>query len=157
MITDEHFRERAAAERANAAGTRPLAHHVRALYEEIRALRADGVGYKYVAAVLIDVREQASCDPIDVTEKIRVYHHRDRKTLGDTIPTLRPAGRAPTPLATIGQTTKVLDTPSSPAASMPTRSSDAPAGKTFSEGLPDVSRAIHTRAARKRFVADENA
>ena len=90
MITDEYFRERAAAERASAAGIRPLAHHVRALYVEIRTLREDGVGFKYIASVLIDARGQASCDPIDVTEKLRVYHHRDRKTLGDAVPALKP-------------------------------------------------------------------
>tara|TARA_R100000365_G_C2720540_1_gene53208 strand:- start:27 stop:500 length:474 start_codon:yes stop_codon:yes gene_type:complete len=157
LITDEYFRERAAAERASAAGIRPLAHHVRALYVEIRTLREDGVGFKYIASVLIDARGQASCDPIDVTEKLRVYHHRDRKTLGDAVPALKPAGRGALP-GPVARHQDVRPAKANPTpVSNPTGGSVMPSSTSSTEGLSDVSRAIQARAARKRLVADDTA
>lgn len=154
MITHEHFRERATLERASAAGIRPLAHHVRALYAEIRALRADGVPFKYIATVLIDVRGQSSSDPIEVTEKLRVYHHRDRKMLGDAIPALKPAGRSHSGKDSLKEINTAENPPAATAAT-PIFAVPAGSDKPCDKGLQDVSRSIQARAARKRLVADD--
>ena len=144
MITFDFLVERAIATKMNAAGLRPLAHHVRALYPEIQALREDGVGYKLVATVLCDVRGEVDADPIRMSELIRIYHYRDRKAQ-------RPGTRAPKsrPLLTSAEPRRSIITDA-------VRPSQQPQETSVSD-LNAVTRAIRDRTARKRLVADKSA
>lgn len=144
MITFDFLVERATATRMNAAGLRPLAHHVRALYPEICALREDGVGYKLVATVLCDVRGEFDADPLKMSELIRIYHYRDRKAHRPETP---PPQSQPLPIPADPRPSLTADT-----ARM-----TQPHTETTMSDLDAVTRAIRDRTSRKRLIADKTA
>ena len=83
-VSGEEFIELARRTAGNAQGLRPLARHVRKLYDAIRALQEDDNSFFYVADIIREARRDQT-DPIEFMIRVKTYHHRDRTAKGDPL------------------------------------------------------------------------
>lgn len=136
----EEFVARAEKTARNAAGVRSLARHVRLLYEDIRRLQGDDNAFLYMADVICKARK----DRLDVAmmaERLRVYHHRDRKARGD-----KPIKRGLTPASELPAQTATPENEKSGSDEVVGGASlDAPAASASDMLRPEQEAAHHSR------------
>ena len=90
-MTHEEFVKLASEAGRNAQGLRPLAAHVRQLYEHIRTLQIEDNSFYYIAEVIQQAR-QDSTDAMGFMNRVKSYYHRDREAAGDPL-VIRGRGR----------------------------------------------------------------
>ena len=177
-MTHEEFVDLAGQTARNAQGLRPLAGHVRQLYGVIRALQHDDNALLYIAEVIQKARNDKS-DAFDFMNRVKSYHHRDRKAVGDpcVVRGIRRHTPAPTTSpVTEGTVSPTITTPSraegeviaeivgeraevGPALSDPSVTSLAAGGPTPSavprngDDLGALTAALHSRPGRRRIVS----
>tara|TARA_R100000365_G_C2740800_1_gene69511 strand:- start:502 stop:1041 length:540 start_codon:yes stop_codon:yes gene_type:complete len=177
-VTHEEFVGLACQTARNAQGLRPLAAHVRQLYGVIRALQKDDNAFLYIAEVIQKARNDKS-DAFDFMNRVKSYHHRDRKAVGDpcVVRGIRRHGPALTtspvtegtvrsPIAPpsraegdakaeiVGERARVGPALSEPSVIPPAAGGPAPsAGPHHRDDLGALTAALHSRPGRRRIVS----